>query len=162
MGPPGPQAESYPAFGGIYGDGCVAQEVRGYPSYVPMPNGMPHTNVSYGATSEGLHFILIKEGGEYEINYSLGFSDSMCGEACFEVFVALNGGEAIPGGNVCIHTGGAASLTQNDRWITNHFFASLQPGDQVSLMVKTIGPYKFQSHLSMPHLTLKRVFGLQI
>ena len=159
MGPPGSNTESHIAFGGIYNDGCVAQEVRGYPECLPMPYAMPCVKMSYGALGDGQNCIAIEEPGEYEINFSVGFSDTVCGEACFEVFAALSGGEAIPGGSVCVHTGGAIAHSQNDRWITNHLFASLKSGDQVMLMVKTIGPYKFQSHFSMPHLTVKRVFG---
>jgi len=115
--------------------------------------------MKYGNAGEGERYILIEEAGEYEIAFSAGFSDSMCGEVCFEVFAACNDGQPIPGGTVCVHIGGTNAHSQNDRWISNHCFASLQPGDQVSLMAKTIGPYKFKSHVSMPRLTVKRVYG---
>jgi len=108
---------------------------------------------------EGQHIILIEEPGLYEISYSFGFSASMYGESCFEAYVALNEAEAIPGGNASIHTAGVPSYSQNDKWISNHFFASLKSGDRVSLMAKTVGPYRIQAHFSMPRLTVKRISG---
>lgn len=153
------QAEILPAFGGIYSDNSTMLTVRGYPDYLPMTNAMPYVNMNYGIIGEDTHFILIEEPGEYEIHYSFGFNAAQCGDSCFEVYAALDETEAIPGGSVCIHTGGAATLSQRDEWVSNHFYASLRPGDHVSLMIKTVGPYTLQTHFSMPHMTVKRVFG---
>lgn len=58
------------AYGGKYNDEtCIVNVVLGSQSIIPLPSSMPSSNITYTNNS-----ILVKEAGDYEINYFINAS----------------------------------------------------------------------------------------